>query len=127
MTTLQFLLDVHPLPMISDFTILADRIRDLCRQFGVIRLEAFGSAVHGRFDPARSDIDLLAEFAAPREPGYANRYLDFAEALEALFERKVDLLTPGAIRSPRFAESIRRHAVTLYEADGTSFTPMCPT
>ena len=37
-------------------------IPDLCRRYGVARLEVFGSAVTDAFDLARSDIDFLIEF-----------------------------------------------------------------
>lgn len=96
----------------------ANEIAGLCRQYGVLRLDLFGSAARGDFDPATSDIDLVASFARTSEPGYADRYLDFAESLEALFGRRVDLLTPGAIRSPRFAETIKRESVPIYESKG---------
>ena len=37
-----------------------ENLRDLCRQFAVKRLEAFGSAVaEAAFDPARSDVDVV--------------------------------------------------------------------
>lgn len=94
----------------------ADEISELCRKFGVVRLDLFGSAARGDFDPVASDIDLVASFARTSEAGYADRYLDFAESLEALFGRKVDLLTPGAIRNPRFAERIERETVRIYES-----------
>ena len=34
-------------------------IEGLCLRFGVERLEVFGSAVGGDFDPERSDLDFL--------------------------------------------------------------------
>lgn len=37
-------------------------IAELCRRFGVRRLDLFGSAAMGRFDPQRSDLDFLVEF-----------------------------------------------------------------
>ncbi len=92
-------------------------ISTLCRRYGVIRLDVFGSAATGDFDPARSDIDMIATFSSTREAGYADRYLDFADSLERLFGRNVDLITPGSIRNPVFAESIRRQAVTIYESE----------
>lgn len=104
--------------MQSLITNLADKISGLCRKFGVVRLEVFGSAARNDFDSVSSDIDLIASFAKTSEPGYADRYLDFAESLEALFERKVDLLTPGAIRNRRFAEKIKRESVLIYESKG---------
>lgn len=69
-----------------------DAIAALCRRFGVTRLEVFGSAARGDdFDPARSDVDLLVEF----EPGSRRDFaalVEFEEALEAVFGRKVDVL-----------------------------------
>ncbi len=35
----------------------------LCRRFGVRRLDLFGSAASGRFDPGRSDLDFVVSFA----------------------------------------------------------------
>ena len=94
----------------------AREIAELCARYQVLRLEAFGSVVGADFDAASSDVDLIAVFATPREPGYADRYMDFAQALESLFGRKVDLLTPGAIRNQRFAETIKQQAIPIYDA-----------
>ena len=46
-----------------------DEIRALCREFGVIRLEVFGSAVTPRYDPATSDIDFLVEYPPDHDLG----------------------------------------------------------
>lgn len=83
-----------------------DQIIALCRQYGVLRLDLFGSAATGAFDAATSDLDFIATFAATQKPGYADRYLSFAEALEALFNRDVDLLTERSIRNPYFREAV---------------------
>jgi len=59
-----------------------------------------GSAARGAdFDPPRSDIDLLVEFAA-EEDNFA-RFVDFKEALEALLSRRVDLVDRKAIEASR--------------------------
>jgi len=102
--------------MIPELSDHSHEIAELCRKYRVQCLEAFGSAVRGEFNPLSSDVDLIAVFVSTSEPGYADRYMDFAEALEALFGRKVDVLTPGSIRSPRFAQAIKREAVILYES-----------
>jgi uncharacterized protein len=78
----------------------------LCRQFGVLRLDLFGSAATGAFDAATSDLDFIATFANTERPGYARRYLGFAETLEALFGHPVDLLTEGLIRNPYFRQAV---------------------
>ncbi len=36
--------------------------RDLCTRYHVQRLDVFGSVLTDRFDPSRSDLDLLVTF-----------------------------------------------------------------
>ena len=43
-----------------------DDIGALCRRYGVRRLDLFGSAATGAFDPATSDLDFVAAFADTR-------------------------------------------------------------
>jgi predicted nucleotidyltransferase len=76
-------------------------LRDLCRTHGVERLEVFGSAMSDAFDRGSSDLDFIVRFA-DTSPGYADRYMDFAEALEDLFKRPVDLITERSISNPYF-------------------------
>jgi predicted nucleotidyltransferase len=78
----------------------------LCARFGVRRLELFGSAASGAFDPAHSDIDFLVEFDASRRIGALEQYFGFKEALEALFGRAVDLVEQGASQNRYFLESV---------------------
>ena len=75
-------------------------VAELCRRFGVRRLDLFGSAATGRFDEATSDLDFVADFADPPVPGHAFRAIDLAEALKALFGRRVDLVNERSIRNP---------------------------
>ena len=92
-----------------------DAIGALCREYGVRRLDLFGSAATGAFDEATSDLDFVAAFADTRSPGYADRYLTFAEALEALFGRKVDLVTERSIRNPSFRRTVEATRQTVYD------------
>jgi predicted nucleotidyltransferase len=92
------------------------QLEELCRQFGVDRLELFGSANRADFDPAQSDIDFIVRFRNPERPGYAERYLDFAEALERLFGRPVDLLTERSLRNPLFIREIAADRSPVYAA-----------
>jgi predicted nucleotidyltransferase len=86
----------------------------LCNQHSVVKLEAFGSIRHGTFDGDRSDLDLIATFA-DTGPGYSTRYLDFVESIEKLVGRHVDLLTPGAIKSPIFRQFVDACRQVNYE------------
>jgi predicted nucleotidyltransferase len=92
-----------------------DEIAALCRRFGVRRLDLFGSAATGAFDPETSDLDFVATFADTHVPGYADRYLDFADALEALFGRPVDVLTENMIGTPYFRQSVDATRQPLYD------------
>ena len=65
--------------MIADIALHREELRDLCRRFHVRRLEVFGSAARGDFDPARSDLDFLVEFQ-PLPPGaYADAVFGLKE------------------------------------------------
>jgi predicted nucleotidyltransferase len=71
-----------------------DELAVLCRRLGVRRLDLFGSAATGRFDPARSDLDFLVEFEpSPLGGRYAKACFELQVGLERLFRRPVDLLT----------------------------------
>ncbi|HTW78992.1 MAG TPA: nucleotidyltransferase domain-containing protein [Terracidiphilus sp.] len=88
----------------------------LCREFHIRRLELFGSALMGAFDPEHSDLDFLVEFS-PLDPSeYAAAYFGFKEAVEKLFGRPADLVIPSAIRNPYFREAIQNTKALLYAA-----------
>ncbi len=90
-------------------------IAEICRRFRVERLDLFGSGTSDRFDPAASDLDFIVTFAERASPGYADRYLDFAEALEAVLQRRVDLLTERSIRNPIFRETVTATRQSVYD------------
>jgi hypothetical protein len=90
-------------------------IERLCRDYGVIRLDVFGSgASESEFDPARSDADFLVTFEACSPEEHFERYFGLVEALEELLQRPVDLVESTAIRNPYFARSIEASRVSLY-------------
>ena len=92
-----------------------DAIRALCQQYGVRRLDLFGSAATGTFDAVTSDLDFVATFADTRSAGYADRYLGFAEALETLFGRSVDVITERSIRNPYFRQAVEASRQPIYD------------
>jgi predicted nucleotidyltransferase len=106
--------------MIESVARQRNAIQDLCRHFGVRRLDLFGSAANGTFDPVTSDLDFVATFADTQVPGLADRYLGFAEALEALFGRPVDVITERSIRNPYFRQAVDSTRQILYEERDTS-------
>ncbi len=90
-------------------------LAELCRRYGVERLYLFGSAATDQFLPASSDLDFVVEMA-DRQPtaAYADRFLGFAEDLERLFERPVDLITEQSIRNPYFRREIEATRRLVY-------------
>ena len=103
--------------MIAEISSHRDEVRELCRRFHVRRLDLFGSAARGDFDPARSDLDFLVEFDldAP-EASSLETFFGFKQALEKLFGRSVDLVEPGAMRNPYLKASIERSREAVFEA-----------
>ena len=96
-----------------------EAIAEVCRQFGVRRLEVFGSAADGSFDPQRSDVDFLVEFQPDVDLGpWLSRYFDLQAALEALLGCSVDLVMHGSpgLQNPYFAREVNRTRRVLYAA-----------
>ena len=99
-----------------------DAIAALCREYGVLRLDVFGSAAKGTFDPETSDLDFVASFADRKNLNYADRYFDFAEASEVLFGRHLDLVTEQGIENPYSREEVEETRRRVYVAPGASAT-----
>jgi predicted nucleotidyltransferase len=89
-------------------------LRALCRRFHVRRLDLFGSAATGRFDPARSDLDFLVEFEPMPPSPYSTACRGLREGLAQLFGRSVDLLTEAALVNPYLRCQIESEKRTLY-------------
>jgi predicted nucleotidyltransferase len=93
-------------------------IPNLCRRYGVSRLELFGSATTEEFDPERSDFDFLVEFDADSSRLF-DRYFGLKESLEALYGRRVDLVTVASLRNPYFINAINKSRQLVYAAEGS--------
>lgn len=92
------------------------QIDALCRRYHVKRLELFGSAARGDFDPNHSDLDFFVEFADYNAPSIADQWFGLQEDLQKLLARKIDLVSPRMAKNPYFLEVANRHRVTLYAA-----------
>lgn len=64
-------------------------------KYKVKNIGIFGSFLHGSANQD-SDIDILVDFE--ETPGW--EFFDLLEYLESQFGRKVDLVTPNALRNP---------------------------
>jgi uncharacterized protein len=85
--------------------ILKENYPFLALEYGVKRIGLFGS--YARNEPTEtSDVDIIVEFDRP----IGFRFAEFAEYLESLLGKRVDILTPAGIegiRIERIARSIR--------------------
>ena len=102
--------------MIDEIALQREELRVLCRRFHVRRLDLFGSAARGDFDPEHSDFDFIVEFdrSAPQHP--FNSCLGLKEELEALLGRKVDLVELSVVRNPYLKASIDTAREPVFEA-----------
>ncbi|HEX8153646.1 MAG TPA: nucleotidyltransferase domain-containing protein [Thermoanaerobaculia bacterium] len=94
-----------------------EEIRALCEKYHVRKLEVFGSAVDGTFDPERSDVDFIVDFMEERDPvASGQRWWDLWADLQDLLGRNIDLLVAEAMRNPYFIKAIEDERQPLYEA-----------
>lgn len=89
-------------------------IEQLCKKYDVKSLYAFGSVVSEKFNE-QSDIDFLIKFNTLDFSNYADNYLNLAEELENVFDRKVDLVTEKSLSNPYFIESVNSSRIMIYE------------
>lgn len=91
-----------------------EKIIEICKNRKVRRLAVFGSATGDRFDPGKSDLDLLVEFEEMQPAEHAEQYFGLAEDLERLLSRPIELVEPGPIRNPFFRKSLEETQVEIY-------------
>jgi hypothetical protein len=82
--------------------ILRKELSYLVSEYGVKKIGLFGSYAKG--SPAKgSDIDILVEFDRP----IGLKFMEFAEYLEKLLGRGVNILTPAGVQSIRIERVAR--------------------
>ena len=89
-----------------------EKIAMFCRARGIRKLSLFGSVLRDDFDPARSDVDVLAEFKPDALKGVGFRYFSYSDELAAILGRKVDFCS----RLNKYIEAtVRCEAIPIYE------------
>lgn len=88
------------------------RLDELCRQYGVARLEVFGSVARGDAESG-SDLDLLYELAPGATLGWEIE--DLQDELSRLFGRPVDLVSKRALHR-QIRRAVLAEARELYAA-----------
>ncbi|MCW3084919.1 MAG: nucleotidyltransferase [Bacteroidetes bacterium] len=91
-------------------------IEALCVQYRVKHLFVFGSAASENFND-ESDVDLIVKFDPELAvEDHADLFFDLVEKLEALFKRKVDLLTDRPIKNKYLKLNIEASKQMIYAA-----------
>ena len=80
--------------------------RALFERYGVSAVSLFGSVARGESTEG-SDIDLLVEFSRPIG---LFQFVELKRALEEIFGRSVDLVTPKALK-PQLRDQILKEAI----------------
>ncbi len=99
------------IPLIQDHT---DDIAEICRRHHVKRLEVFGSAAVGDFNPQTSDLDFLVEIQFLPPAKHADAYFGLLNDLQSIFGRSIDLVEDKAIQNPYFQQSVDATRETVY-------------
>lgn len=91
------------------------RITDLCRKHKVRTLAVFGSILTDRFSD-QSDVDLLVDFEPVDHDkfDYVDNYFGLRDALELLFNRRVDLIEEKGLRNKYFIANVNRTKQMIY-------------
>jgi hypothetical protein len=89
-----------------------ERIAEICRRYGVARLDVFGSVSRGCAAPD-SDVDVLYELVPGARLGWGIEAL--ADELSEALGRSVDLVSRNALHE-RLRESVLADARVLYAA-----------
>jgi predicted nucleotidyltransferase len=87
----------------------------LCRSHKVAKLYAFGSSITEHFNPDSSDIYTLVKIDILDR---GDALLSLRDKLEALFSRKVDLLTEESIKNSCLRSNIERTKKLIYDGEG---------
>ncbi len=87
-------------------------LADFCRRQHIARLSFFGSVTRDDFGPD-SDVDVLVEFEDGHVPGMIT-FSGMELELTRLFQRKVDLNTPGCF-GPDNRKRVLKEAVLQFD------------
>ena len=91
------------------------QLAEVCRRYGVMRLEVFGSAARGvDLEPAASGADFLVEFDPDGDLPPLEQFFGLVDALSEAMGRPVDLVENHAFRNPYLAASINASRELVY-------------
>ena len=91
------------------------KVIELLKKHKIKSAFLFGSAISDKFND-QSDIDLLINFIDYSEPLEVGQSIwDLEDELEALTNRKIDLLTERSLKNPYFIQQLKNTRELIYE------------
>jgi predicted nucleotidyltransferase len=104
--------------MIAELEAKRDEIAAICREFDVLRLEVFGSASVGPWNPATSDVDFLVTYRPDwRHDGWMTEHYVLQDRLSEALGRPVDLvMAKEHFADPYFDASVNASRQAVYGA-----------
>jgi predicted nucleotidyltransferase len=94
-----------------------EAIRALASEYGVARLEVFGSVCTPAFDPTTSDVDFLVAYPPNYDFGpWLARLQDLETSLAEVLGCKVDLVMASALRNKWFRREAQKTRRVIYDA-----------
>ena len=93
-----------------------EAIAALCRKYGVVRMDVFGSAIRDDYRMGESDVDLLADFGDQDPFRLVDAYFGLLDELRTLLGTNVDLVMSDAIKNRYIRAEVERTKQVLYAA-----------
>jgi uncharacterized protein len=91
------------------------QIAEFCQRWKIIEFALFGSVLRDDFR-SDSDIDVLVTFAAEKLLTWDD-WLNMQEEIEALFNRKVDLVSKEYLKNPYRRHEILKTCQVIYAVE----------
>jgi len=85
----------------ENIEISEEKLEKFCSKWGITSLELFGSALREDFSEGNSDLDFLFSYNKDLKIPRLFDMVDMKEELEAICQRKVDLISRKGIESSR--------------------------
>lgn len=91
-------------------------LEEVCQRYHVERLEIFGSAATGEFQPDASDLDFVVAFLFSSDMTLLDQYFGLWEALRDMFGHDVDLVIERSMKNPYFIKAVNNTRRMVYAA-----------
>jgi uncharacterized protein len=99
--------------MDTNLAISTKKIAELCEQYGVVKLDVFGSAA--TTSNAANDYDFIVELKHDEFVSKARRWISFADGLEKILGKPVDLVSAASMKNSFFTKSVKATQKSIYD------------